>query len=1837
MGLVDTAIVGRLGTAPLAGVGVGTILMNFSSFLWNFLLYTTVPRIAAAAAKKDLTAVSKITAQGLWVATAIGCVTTTVLWFGCPAMFAAMGVAPSVAAQAVPYLRGRCVASPAVLAFFVLAGTFRGFKDTRRAWARATPLMAGLISNVVHVGLDVVLVFALGWGVVGAALATSLSHWLTLLILMGLVMQRGYLRSVDLRTRPRWAEVAPTMRNGLLLSTRSLLSMSMIMWATKLIAGFGAVGLAAHEILRQIWVVSNQLFTSLDIATQSLFAFYIGRNERRTAVGVFRRALALAVVAGVAVCGLLVARSTAFPAMFSRDPAVVAAAATALPLIAAFLPLDAAASVMDGVLLASQKAGWMSKIMIVAASICTAGLVLCQRMGWPLLAGVLLRDGRAIGRLVQPAVSSEQLGVQAPASVEQGEVVVRECSLAFHSYCPAARREEGRVGSAPQPLCLPVDEGFAESTFRVQVIGRQGASSFAVPHAFEASGRELATALSVEQQRLEYVRQHQQRRSAAEHALARQERAAPSTVTVSSGDGGLERLLSVFDVAQRPAWLKGLICKFLVAEATQSPVGAPLHAKERIGAGDGSSSKAPAAGGMQPEAYQIARSELGPAGRAGAEPSPRQQAPPSPAASVGRASSQGTPRGTPRGTLRTPRGGGRARGGADGQRSTSGADAQQAGGGTPGKKKKGKRKVEQPAGEAGAASAETRGGGNATGSPRTKGADKEALGKEAGALGASASGGSELHPAEAEAPAGSSSMAATPPRPPSAGGKRRGGAQGGERRRSEGGSRVGTPSGKKGGSRAGTPSKPPASPGGAQQQQQQQQQQPQQQQEQRRRRSRDKPTAVNLHPDLFPGATPSQSPTPDEPAEAAAAAAEPMGPSKPAAEGGRASTSKPPGNNRRASAGVRARQAVRVACPPGTRASELLEGVATAGVADVTSSLSPVASTSAGLADSPLLRPNGLQSLSIGAAAAGSAPSTPRSDGTAGADALSPRLPLPAGWPVPPGPSEFGVQYDFGQVSPLELSLDLPELPGSRATSPEKGEEAEEQPSAATAAAALPLPVQAPLALDLQSPCSSCSSGAAQAAAADGGSAACSHGCGAADARHARAASSDDSKASGASSDAPPANAWNHRRAVSMSWLGSAGRPASQGEAHAQQQTVHEVVPPPPPPPRPAASRSQPNLLGGGRAQGEPREQRRLSSGRLASSSSRSLSPTGHGTPLSTPIHSRSSSGRLDGAGLHVQVALPPQQQQQQQTVQNGRSPYLPAQLARTASAGGSFSAPTSKVASPVVSPVRVGGPGPACPGSMPAQPPLSLGRPVAMPLQLQVRDGQDDAPDLERFLKAATPLVVPPPSGPQDLTMAEVWRCFEAASLFGQEVATLGGPRGPSTAHFLPYLSAVHLFESAAPETEEGEEGDSGEEGEEGGSARGAAAEGDEGDAGAGPSAAPHAGAADLRPLLRYPDGLESWPPAMRPLVQWAESAHMGERVPLLAKLLDMCGAEGECHPLLAARIAGLHPYSWFAVAWYPLYRIPEAPLNARFLTFHTLGDLWNVAARAAAEQQAHAAADAASAEELAGGDAEAPGSPRTAAGAARGGPAGQGTLHSRPSYKSMLTGGLGRPSPAATGGAGRQGPAAATPTGVTSFPGSPTSSDAGTRTTSGGSRGDGGSAGAEGAAEAGSDAASAGSVPSLGSASVPASPAASEADGEELGEAYGAPPGAPLPLPVSGLCWYGITRGEEWAQTLVAAQLPPGPCPAPGALLADGSRVLRTWRGLAVIARPYPLARGGPVGWEIQRQAMTECAARLAAGAGLAAAVHPDAGAAAPPARLVSCPDYDFFASRAARYVPR
>ncbi|KAM7276561.1 hypothetical protein ACFE04_018427 [Oxalis oulophora] len=48
-----------------------------------------------------------------------------------------------------------------------------------------------------------------------------------------------------------------------------------------------------------------------------------------------------------------------------------------------------------------------------------------------------------------------------------------------------------------------------------------------------------------------------------------------------------------------------------------------------------------------------------------------------------------------------------------------------------------------------------------------------------------------------------------------------------------------------------------------------------------------------------------------------------------------------------------------------------------------------------------------------------------------------------------------------------------------------------------------------------------------------------------------------------------------------------------------------------------------------------------------------------------------------------------------------------------------------------------------------------------------------------------------------------------------------------------------------------------------------------------------------------------------------------------------------GDPSTLVTLNLNDLHPASWFSVAWYPIYQLPDGKFRASFLTFHSLGHL--------------------------------------------------------------------------------------------------------------------------------------------------------------------------------------------------------------------------------------------------------------------------------------------------------
>ncbi len=75
-----------------------------------------------------------------------------------------------------------------------------------------TPLISAVLSNVANFTMDIIFIFVFGWGVAGAALATSASQYVGMAAMLYLLNKKRVLNFADLRHMPSVSEIAPLLR-----------------------------------------------------------------------------------------------------------------------------------------------------------------------------------------------------------------------------------------------------------------------------------------------------------------------------------------------------------------------------------------------------------------------------------------------------------------------------------------------------------------------------------------------------------------------------------------------------------------------------------------------------------------------------------------------------------------------------------------------------------------------------------------------------------------------------------------------------------------------------------------------------------------------------------------------------------------------------------------------------------------------------------------------------------------------------------------------------------------------------------------------------------------------------------------------------------------------------------------------------------------------------------------------------------------------------------------------------------------------------------------------------------------------------------------------------------------------------------------------------------------------------------------------------------------------------------------------------------------------------------------------------------------------------------------
>ncbi len=341
--IVDAAIVGHLGTAQLAGVGLASVVLGTLVGLSVFLAYGTTAQVARSLGAGRTDRALRFGIAGLYLAVIIGLLVLLVGWPLAPTVIDWFGAEADVSAYAVTFLRLSLIGLPAMLTVLATTGVLRGLQDTR------TPLLVAVLGAVLNVGLNLWLVIGLQLGVAGSAIGTVITQTLMAVALVAVVIREA--RAAGAPLTPHAGLIRGAGRAGIPLFIRTLTLRLAIIVTTVVAARQGVVALAAQQVVLAIW---NWLALGLDalaIAAQALTGKALGEGNRAAARALTRAMLRWGVWAGVVIGVAILLVHAVAGAAFSPDPEVRAAVAAALIVVAVSQPLSGWVFVLDGVLI----------------------------------------------------------------------------------------------------------------------------------------------------------------------------------------------------------------------------------------------------------------------------------------------------------------------------------------------------------------------------------------------------------------------------------------------------------------------------------------------------------------------------------------------------------------------------------------------------------------------------------------------------------------------------------------------------------------------------------------------------------------------------------------------------------------------------------------------------------------------------------------------------------------------------------------------------------------------------------------------------------------------------------------------------------------------------------------------------------------------------------------------------------------------------------------------------------------------------------------------------------------------------------------------------------------------------------------------------------------------------------------------------------------------------------------------------------------------------------------------------------------------------------------------
>lgn len=276
LGLVDTAILGHLGTTQYLGaVAIGGAILSFLYWGFSFLRMGTTGLVAKAVGAGRRMDALLVLAQSSLLALTIALLVVLLHPIWLDASLALMSVSEPLGALANSYASIRIYSAPAVLTTYACIGWFIGNRNTR--W----PLLIVVTTNICNIGLDFLFIVGLQMASDGAAMATVISEYLGCALAFF-----GVWRNLPARPNSQfygalrsWAAYRSLLTNSRHLFVRTSCLLFSFAFFTAMGEKLGPDILAANTILMQLLMLGAYSMDGFAYAAEALTGTRIGAKD----------------------------------------------------------------------------------------------------------------------------------------------------------------------------------------------------------------------------------------------------------------------------------------------------------------------------------------------------------------------------------------------------------------------------------------------------------------------------------------------------------------------------------------------------------------------------------------------------------------------------------------------------------------------------------------------------------------------------------------------------------------------------------------------------------------------------------------------------------------------------------------------------------------------------------------------------------------------------------------------------------------------------------------------------------------------------------------------------------------------------------------------------------------------------------------------------------------------------------------------------------------------------------------------------------------------------------------------------------------------------------------------------------------------------------------------------------------------------------------------------------------------------------------------------------------------------------------------------------------------